>query len=98
MQPREQLGNRQFLLSIDIVIYWFSLGPNSTAIRTAPVFSDQCKKILLEKIRMQEGCYPEEFLTSTLRISRDEGVAEGAAAVRMQKSGCRAAWKPLQEP
>jgi hypothetical protein len=49
---------------------------------------------------MQEGCYPEEFLTSTLRISRDEGVAEGAAAVRMQKSGCRAACerKPLQEP
>src|SRR5262245_25404016 len=43
-------------------------GPNSTVIRTAPVFSDDCKKILLEKTRIQECRYPDEFLTGTLRI------------------------------
>src|SRR5271156_4112067 len=90
IEPRERLGNPQFLLSHQHRHLLVSLGLNPNAICTEPVFSDECKKILLEKTRIQEGCYPDEFLTSTLRISSDEGSPREAAAVGAQKSGCRA--------
>src|SRR5271154_2261071 len=99
IEPREWLGNPQFLLSHQHRHLLVSLGLNPNAICIEPLFSDECKKILLEKTRIQEGCYPDEFLTSTLRISSDEGsLSVQPPSGRKNRAACKASGILLRGP